>query len=343
MRDTFPALDESIYLNTAYVGLPSNSLMDFRAAFDRQYLREGDQFKIKGYQRLESQREEVAAFLGSDAAHTFITPNFSIGFRFLLDVLPTNTRTLILQDEYHSLENAWNERGLIAKRIFLSATVEATIEAELATGNYDVFTFSVVQYTSGVLLDLEVLARIKKRFPKVLFIADGTQFLGAEAFNFKQSPLDVIAASGYKWLLAGFSNGLTCVNQTFLDFCGITKEKLEAIVYAGHFDFLGAASLAFATHQLNHLDFSTLLEEKNKITNYLRQGLAKRNLLDPIVNARKKHASIFNISGDEPLYEQLQNKGVRCSQRAEGIRLSVHFYNNENDIDRFFEVFDSRI
>ncbi|MGB0256778.1 MAG: hypothetical protein ACPF9N_06055, partial [Flavobacteriaceae bacterium] len=127
------------------------------------------------------------------------------------------------------------------------------------------------------------------------------------------------------------------------DFCGITKEKLEAIVYAGHFDFLGAASLAFATHQLNHLDFSTLLEEKNKITSYLRQGLAKRNLLDPIVNTRKKHASIFNISGDEALYKQLQNEGVRCSQRAEGIRLSVHFYNNENDIDRFFEVFDSRI
>ena len=40
-------------------------------------------------------------------------------------------------------------------------------------------------------------------------IGDGTQFLGAHAFHFNTSPFDVLAASGYKWLLAGFGNGVS--------------------------------------------------------------------------------------------------------------------------------------
>ena len=65
MRERFPVLNESVYLNTAYVGLASVELMEFRASFDRNYIHQGDQFKIKGYERLASQRETLATFLGS--------------------------------------------------------------------------------------------------------------------------------------------------------------------------------------------------------------------------------------------------------------------------------------
>ena len=108
MRERFPVLNESVYLNTAYVGLASVELMESRASFDRNYIHQGDQFKIKGYERLASQRETLATFLGSHPQNTFLTSSFSTGFRFVLDQLPANTKVLSLLEEYHSLENALN-------------------------------------------------------------------------------------------------------------------------------------------------------------------------------------------------------------------------------------------
>lgn len=339
MRENFPVLEQTIYLNTAYVGLMSQPLLEYRKAYDAHYLTEGDQFKINGYERLASQRETLATFLGSRFENTFVSPNFSIGFRFVLEALPKNTRILSLKGEYPSLANALHERGLVSKEIAIDAQLEVVIESELATGNYDAVALSLVQYTSGFLVDLEALKKIKERYPKILFLADGTQFIGAESFDFDRSPLDVIVASGYKWLLAGFGNGLLSVSSSFLDFCSIRSAEFEARVYAGHFDFLSTASLAHSITLLEQLDFQKLLQSKAETTAYLRQKLEAHSLLDPLLETRSRHASIFTIPGDAHLYERLLEEGVRCSLRGKGIRLSVHFYNNEEDIDRFIAVY----
>ena len=340
MRERFPVLNQSVYLNTAYVGLASVELMEFRASFDRNYIHQGDQFKIKGYERLASQRETLATFLGGHPQNTFLTSSFSTGLRFVLDQLPANTKVLSLLEEYHSLENALLERGFLTKQLPLSGDIESQIESVLSIEYFDVVAFSMVQYTSGVLLDLEALSQIKKRFPNILFLADGTQFLGAEPFHFENSPLDVIVGSGYKWLLAGFGNGLLSIKQSFLDFCAISIHHFEGKIYAGHFDFLAFASLIFAIENLSKNNYTALLKAKEQTTDYLRNKLSDRKLLHPLVISRKKHTSIFNIPGDASLHQKLFESGIRASLRGDGIRISFHHYNTFEDVDRFFGVYD---
>lgn len=340
MRAHFPILDKCVYLNTAYVGLPSTGLMDYRTSYDKNYLTEADHFKIKGYERLESQRQTLSSFIGSQYPNTFITPNFSVGFRLFLDFLPSDTRFLILKEDYPSLETAIRERGFSVEQVPMGPHVEEVIATALQEGKFDVLAVSVVQYTNGVYLNQQALVNIKKRFPNILILADGTQFLGAELFTFDASPFDLIAASGYKWFLAGFGNGLVTVNSRFIDYCQTSFETIAAKVYAGHFDFLGAASLAFAVRQLEAWNFPRLVEQKNQTTTYLKKGLEKRELLSPMVQKRKDHAAIFNIAATEDFYQQLLVAGVRCSYRAQGVRISVHFYNTTEDIDAFFAVYD---
>jgi len=343
MRDHFPLLNQTLYFNTAYVGLPSRDFMSFRSTFDHCYLEEGDHFKIKGYERLAEQREIVASFIGSQGTHTFLTPNFSIGLRFFLDFLPSHTRFLTLKEDYPSLENAIRERGFALSSLPISIDVEDQIEAALAETTYEVLALSMVQYTSGIMIDAEALHRIKKRFPDLLIIADGTQCIGAEPFDFATAPFDLVAASGYKWLLAGFGNGFVTVGQRFLDYVDRSIESVEAKVYTGHFDFLGAASLAYAVTQLQAWNYPSLLLEKNKVAHALRQGLAARGLLSPEVTQRKNHAAIYNIPGSEAFQQRVLHAGIRCSYRGEGIRLSVHFYNTEEDCQRFFTVYDQLV
>ena len=42
MFDDFPLLKKCIYLNTAYVGLMSQGLYDFRRKYDLDYINKGD-------------------------------------------------------------------------------------------------------------------------------------------------------------------------------------------------------------------------------------------------------------------------------------------------------------
>lgn len=340
MRSQFPVLEQCVYLNTAYVGPPSAQWMQYRSTFDRQFLEEADCFKKKGYERLAEQIKTMATFLGAQNTHTFMVPNFSIGFRFFLEFLPKSTRFLSLQEDYPSLENTIREFDFPCTQLPITATLEADITAALMRDRFDVLALSAVQYTSGVMVDQAALIRVKEQFPHLLILVDGTQFLGSTVFQFEQSPFDLVVSSGYKWLLAGFGNGLAMVSPRFLDVCQINIEALSARVYRGHFDFLAAASLTYAIEQLVQWDFSKLMEQKNDTAAYLRKTLRQRQLLDPMVAAREEHAAIFNIPATEDFYHQLSSQGVRCSYRANGIRLSVHFYNTSADIDRFWAIYD---
>jgi selenocysteine lyase/cysteine desulfurase len=48
---------------------------------------------------------------------------------------------------------------------------------------------------------------------------------------------------------------------------------------------------------------------------------------------RNIHSNIFNINGDENLYHYLLKNNVICSQRGDGIRISINFYNKKSEID----------
>ena len=73
---------------------------------------------------------------------------------------------------------------------------------------YEVLTFSAIQYTSGLFFDMMWLEKIKDLSKYILI--DGTQFLGAELFSLRESPIDAIFGSTYKWLLAGYGTGYGC-------------------------------------------------------------------------------------------------------------------------------------
>lgn len=57
------------------------------------------------------------------------------------------------------------------------------------------------------------------------------------------------------------------------------------------------------------------------------------NLLETRVTSRKSHSTIFNIKGDDTLFQYLMDNGVLCAKRGKGIRFGFHFYNTTEEID----------
>ena len=65
-KEQFPLLTNTTYLNTAYVGLMSTPLADFRRSHEEAYLLNGgDHYKIQAYKDLDKMHQNFASFFGS--------------------------------------------------------------------------------------------------------------------------------------------------------------------------------------------------------------------------------------------------------------------------------------
>ena len=80
---------------------------------------------------------------------------------------------------------------------------------------YQVLALSAIQYSNGFLVDFAILEKIKKAFPELIILVDGTQFIGAEEFSLSNSCVDALFGSAYKWLMAGHGTGFALFSKTF--------------------------------------------------------------------------------------------------------------------------------
>ena len=338
IRSLFPVLNSCTYLNTAYVGLLSTQLFEFRNKLEKEYLTEGDKFKIDNHERINDFRETISRFINSSKENTFFTSNFSNGFRYVLDLLPKESKILALENDYNSLIEGLNERDFLVDYIPITSDFEVQIEKKLYKNEYGVLAISLVQFLSGIKVDFSALRKIKEKHPKLIIIGDSTQFIGSDFFDFNNSPFDVVIGSGYKWMLAGFGNAYMAVSHNFFKQTKSSSKDIYKKVYTGHINFLGSASLDFAIKFLQNNDFNNLIKIKKELGCFLREELKVLNLLDQVVKKREDHSSIYTIPGDQILYKTLQNKGVRCALRGGGVRVDIHFYNEEFEINKLIKI-----
>jgi len=336
-RKEFPALNSFTYFNTAYVGLMSQPLMDFRANCEKEYLYKGDQYKIDAYDRLDKTHETIARFIGSKKEQTFFVPNFSVGIRFVLDTLKKGSKVLYIKEDYHSLVDALEERNFNLFSLSIEERLEEKIEALLAEHHCDALVVSMVQFTSGLKVDFNFLASLHEKYPEMLIIGDATQYIGTDFFSFSDSPFDAVVSSGYKWLLAGFGNGFVALSDRFMERTQPKSHTFYQKVFAGHFNILGADSLIFALDYLTQNNFKDLVEKNKMLSNTLREELTKIDWIPEYID-RADQSSIVSVACQEQLLKRLEDQNIRAAYRGNYLRFSPHFYNSTEEIDHLTSV-----
>jgi selenocysteine lyase/cysteine desulfurase len=76
-----------------------------------------------------------------------------------------------------------------------------------------------------------------------------------------------------------------------------------------------------------------------KLTDHLIETLknAGLKLQTPEEPQCRSGVVLCNVDKPKELVESLNQKGIVCSARANGLRVSPHFYNTEEEIDRLVE------
>ena len=201
---------------------------------------------------------------------------------------------------------------------------------------------SMVQYIDGIKLDFDFIKKLKNKYNNLLIIGDGTQYCGSEKFDFDQSGFDVVIFSGYKWLFSGYGNAVILTKNFYyeFDYNKNDKELINNSIEGGHLDLFSFGSLKFSISLINkQIDY--ISSETKRLSKIMLGGLKDRKLLDSKIFSRQTHSSIFNIDDkDGKLHSFLIENNIQTSQRGNGCRVSLAFYNTENEIKYFFKVLD---
>ncbi len=348
----FPLTKQYVYLNTPASGLLSAPVLDYRQEHDLDFFIQGSILKDKQGAILNSIREKVGELFSCAPNRVALVPNFSYGFNTLLDGISTPKKVLLLKQDYPSVNWPFISRDFNITYVQIDAKLEEHIEAAFAKAQPDIFAFSVVQWINGIKIDLAFLKQLKTKYPDTLFFADGTQYLGSESFDFDTSGLDVIGASSYKWLNAGYGNGIYLFKESvaqkvaprttgFNSLQGKYKPHEGNFIgrfEPGHQDTLNYGSLGVAIDLINEIGIETIDTHIKQLASKAKKAFIERDLLEKSIVSRKEHSSIFNIKGDQSLIDLLYEKGIICMARGEGIRIGFHYFNTEEDLEALLDV-----
>lgn len=353
IAEDFPVLRNQIYVNTPVFGPIPKGLYQWRQEHDHDFLMHASSMRTRTLEIISNTRTTVGSFFGCKRDNVALVTNFSTALNMLLEGLNNKHKVLLLENDYPSIDWPFMKRGFPVSYVKIDADLEANILNAVKNENISILALSVVQWQNGIKIDLDFLKRLKKEYPDVIIIADGTQFLGTTNFNFEDSAFDVLGASAYKWLLAGYGCGFMLFKDAVEQQCDLKSigfnaanaihDKRDEIRFArrfepGHLACTTFGSLGYSLNYLDGIGKDKIEAHNQNLIEKLKIEFAELGLLQDAVVARENHSTVFNIKGDDELFQHLTENKVVCAQRGTGIRMGFHFYNTEAEIDAIIEI-----
>jgi selenocysteine lyase/cysteine desulfurase len=351
--EKYPALQNYTYLNTAACGLLSTETQEVIQQAVQQYAQRGSVGRDAWFNELNAIRQAGAEFIGASASEVALINNFTSGIYQVAQLLQDYRRVLVVADDYPSLLLPWHLLGfevftvtaLPDGRIPLEA-----IENSVRKHNIEVVAVSHVQYSSGFRLPLAALSRIRQEY-NIKLVVDATQSLGVIPINLQETPVDILIGSGYKWLTAGLGNGLLYIRQEMhaelhpkvlgfgsvgsevsfqeIDRLPFTPDTLEA----GHHDFFSLFALQHALGEIQEIGIDTIFKKVVQLRLQLRANLPRKIKLVSSYDDEFS-SSIVVVDAPAEAESQLKAQNIITSTRPRGLRISPHFYNSDQDIQK---------
>lgn len=348
IRKQFRAFDDSTYLNTAATGLIPDSTIEKVTELYQYHAKRGATAAEEWVPKMQEVREKVAKMIGASVEEIAIVPNMSIGMNWLAMMLKPMESIGFPEEDFPSLTSPWEIQGFKTQTVSNNENGEINFE-EIRNLDTKIYANSHVQWHTGYKLDVEKISKICKEKEQI-FILDATQSLGTCPINVREQGIDVLFASCYKWLISGFGNCVMYVKKELLEkypagFCWQYRapEGLDFCPDAKRFEIGHERAEAFfrlgnSLDLMNEIGLENIEKRVAELYHYLYQQLAKNNIKTVFNYPEKNKSQIVIIEGKTDLMNKLATQNIFVSHRGTGLRISIHFYNNKEDIDLLIDA-----
>ena len=369
-RRLFPATVGRAYFNTAAVGLASRRLAETYHAVVDEWVAHGLDW-TRGEQAANEARSAAARLIGADPADLALIPSVSSAAGLVaaqLDMAGHGENVVIGEREYSSNHFPWRQlahKGYDVRQVpFRQGGLDPDHVGRRIDGGTRLVAFSGVQSATGHRSDIAALSALAHHVGAIVFV-DASQMAGALPVAPELHHADVLVTADHKFLLnAGRGMGYCYLSRPMQErfipvnagwragedpFTSFYGPHMELSPTASRFDssisWLAAIGNTVALEVFEHFGPDVVHARNRELESTLRAALARVGW-DPLDLPEENRSTIVSIPlGDlEParLVRALADDGVVCSARDGALRLSVHLYNHEDDIDRLVTVLASR-
>jgi selenocysteine lyase/cysteine desulfurase len=369
-RHLFDIPDDVAYINCAYLSPMMHSVAEAGRAGIASKMRPWGVVTEDFFSGPDEMRTLTASLLNAAPADIAIIPSVSYGVAIAaLNLNPKpNGEVLILKDDFPSDVYSWR-RFASEKNLRIRTVDQPTADAPDLTAavlaaigpQTRVVSVPQVHWTNGLKLDLVRIGQAARANGAAL-VLDLTQSLGAMPVDIQAIDPDFAVAACYKWLLGPYGIGVLYVaprhqhgrpleegwiaRQGSENFAGLINYQDEYQPGAIRFD-MGERSqfqllpmAAAAMRQVLAWGVDNIAASLSVLTTRIAEEASAMGLsVAPAENRAPHYLGLAFADGPPPdLLQNLRARNVHLSVRSSAVRVTPHLYNNESDIERFFDA-----
>jgi selenocysteine lyase/cysteine desulfurase len=367
-REEFPAVTagDTVFLNHASTGpLPTRSI----AALDEWSRRRANPTLVSQelqFGTLTRSRELVSSMIGAKPSEIALATNTTFGINLAAFSLPLKRGDVVLSPDLEFPANVYpwmqlaERRGIEYRRLECDDGVlhRDRLERELEDERVKLVTVSWVQFASGARVDLAALGALCHE-RGVYFVVDAIQGLGPLTLDLSKTHVDILACGAQKWLLSPWGAAFVYVRQPLIeklephdvswmsvegsdDFTRLTNYELKWRMDARRFEFVTLpyqdyAGMNASLELFKEIGFANVARCAQRLGERIVNWAVARDDVELVTPADPRYrAAVIAVRPIDALAasRRLSAAGVVHSFREGAIRLSPHFYNSDDEIDR---------
>jgi len=367
-RDEFPVTDRYLYMNHAAVSPLSTRVERAIRSVSDGLTRSGSLFVDELFARSEEIRASVGRFLGVSHDEIAFTRNTTQGV--LTAAMGIRWRkgdnVVIPSIEFPANVYPWMGLSRFGVETRLVEPLEGRVTAGMLEGACDertrLVTASLVQFSNGYRVDVGKLGEFC-RGSGILLHIDGIQALDMLDIDLSRLRIDFLSAGAHKWLLSVPGTGIFYIRKELIPDLEIWNPGWTGVVdpwnflsydptyrddarrfEEGSLNFHGIYALGASVERFLEIGMDEIETRILSLAALLQEKLAERGCEITSPRGPDERSGIICFRhprrGTDELFGALSEEGAVASVREGSIRLSPHFYNTEEEIERLCTLVD---
>jgi len=364
LRNEFPILGRKTYLNSCSLGPLSRRAETRLGEFLELWHEMGASAWYEHWlQRLDDLRLKVSDFLGADRGEIALSPSTSVALSSIAESVDWKARPRVVTTEldFPTLGYQFAVKPGVELVVLPSedgVTVRPDQFREAVDERTAILATSHVFFTTGARQDLAALAGIA-RDAGALSLIDGYQGAGQVALDVRASGVDAYTTGPLKWLCGGPGLAYLYVRRERIQELEPRITSWFATRNPFEFDLAGfafrddARRFEMGTPALPTVHTALggqeivdgvgmeVIEARNRaLTGHLTDRLEQAGFRVRMTSEPEARTAIVMVRhpGPAEAVTSLAREGIIVDHRPGHVRVSPHFYNTEEELDRFVDA-----